>query len=393
VVRGPEPTFGAPLRDPVRKQHLVGFGWALLALAACTFFPRTAAAHLLPPQNATIHAVGDKVYAVVSVPVSALSGVDDNGDGRLSAAELRRHQADISRQFMQRFELRMAKETGRVLTSWVLSPQTGGGPLEPMTYVVVLETIQFSRSVDALVLRTDLFGGGDQEATLSIRATRDQVHGAETELAVLDPLLRTHVFFRGPWSTFTQSVELGVEHILTGPDHLLFLLTILIGAAGLSYWLSVISSFTLSHSITLSLSAFGILHAPARLVEPAIAASIVLMALHQLLCPGILSRWRIAMVFACGLLHGMGLASALGELALDRGHRLGTLAGFNLGVELGQFIFLATVLALVALGRLLLRTNGVPLWPRLPAAAAAIFGTVMLVQRLADGGLLSTSHW
>jgi len=367
----------------VRKQRLVGSASALLALTACLLLPCSAAAHLLPPQNATIHAVGAKVYAVVSVPVSTLSGVDDDGDGQLSVAELRRHQSDISRQFMQRFHLSMAKEPGRTLAIWVVSPQTGGGALAPTAYVVVLEVVQFSKSVDDLALSTDLFGTGDAEGKLSIRATRDQVHGPDIELAILDPLLRTHLFFRGVWSTFAQSAVLGVEHILTGPDHLLFLLTILIGAAGWRYWLSVISSFTLSHSITLSLSVFGILHAPARVVEPAIAASIVLMALHQLLRPSALSQWRIALVFACGLLHGMGLAAALGEMGLDRGHRLGTLAGFNIGVELGQFIFLAVVLALASFGRRLLRTTRVALWPRLPSAAAAVLGTIMLVQRLA----------
>jgi hydrogenase/urease accessory protein HupE len=366
----------------MRQQRFLGFSMAVFAVVALALLPRTAAAHLLPPQNATIHAVGNKVYAVVSVPVSALSGVDDDGDGKLSATELRRHQADIDQQFIRRFQLSTSNEMGRPLNSWVLSPQTGGGPLAPMTYVVVLEAMQFSRPVGDLALRTDLFGTGDGEAKLAIRATRDQTHGADTELAVIDPLMPTHVFFRGLWSTFAQSVEMGIEHILTGPDHLLFLLTILIGAAGWRYWLSIITSFTVSHSITLSLSVFGILHAPARLVEPAIAASIVLMALHQLFYPNALGRWRVALVFACGLLHGMGLASALTDIGLDRAHRLGTLAGFNLGVELGQFIFLAAILALAALCRRVLRTTPVPLWPRLPAAAAAVLGTIMLAQRL-----------
>jgi hydrogenase/urease accessory protein HupE len=374
------------MRPPVRVQQVVGFTLTLLALTLCAIAPRPAAAHLLPPQNATIHAIGDKVYVVVSVPVSALAGVDDDGDGQLSAAELRRHQSDIRRQFNQRFQLSMGQETGSTLNSWVLSPQTGGGVLAPMSYVVVLEALQFPRSVDDLALRTSLFGSGDGEAKLSIRATRDRVQGAETELAVLDPLLPAHLFFRGLWSTFAQSVELGVEHILTGPDHLLFLLTILIGAVGWRYWLSVTTSFTLAHSITLSLTVFGIVDAPARLVEPAIAASIVLMAVHQLLHPGALSRWRIAVVFACGLLHGMGLASALGGMELDPGHRLGTLAGFNLGVELGQCMFLAAVLKLVSIGQRLARTSGVALWPRVPAAAAAVLGTIMLVERVATGG-------
>jgi hypothetical protein len=133
---------------------------ALLTLTACALLPGTAAAHLLPPQNATIHAVGDKVYTVVSVPISALSAVDDDGDGQLSVTELRRHQTDISQQFMRRFQLSMPKETGRPLTSWVLSPQTGGGAILPMRYVVVLEVLQFSKPVDDLTLRTDLFGNG-----------------------------------------------------------------------------------------------------------------------------------------------------------------------------------------------------------------------------------------
>ena len=373
-------------RRALRRRRVVAFRSILLALA-CVLLPRLAAAHLLPPQNATLHLIGDKVYVVVSVPVSTLTGVDDDGDGQLSAAELRRHQANIDRQFQQRFQLSTANETGRVLTSWVLSPQTGGGLLLPTSYVVVLEVAQFSRPVSELWVRTDLFGTRNGEAQMSLRATGDQLHGAETELAILDPLVKTHVFFRGFWSTFAQSVELGIEHILTGADHLLFLLTILLAAAGWRYWLGVVTSFTVAHSITLSLSVFGILHAPARLVEPAIAASIVLMAIHYIVRPSAPSRWRGALVFACGLLHGLGLASALNAMGLDRAHRLGTLAGFNVGVELGQFMFLAAVFALAALGRrllgsLLLGTSDAALLPRLSSAAAALLGTILLVQRL-----------
>ncbi len=73
----------------------------------------------------------------------------------------------------------------------------------------------------------------------------------------------------------------------------------------------------------------------------------------------------------------------LGELALDRVHRLGTLVGFNIGVELGQFIFLAVVITLVSLGCKMMSKTGLKLWPRLPAAAAAVLGALMLAQRLA----------
>jgi hydrogenase/urease accessory protein HupE len=365
-----------------RTKGLRGFGLALLVLAGVAMMPTLAAAHLLPAQNATLHVVGDKVYAVVSVPLSALVGVDDDGDQLLSGAELLRHQQDISSQFLSRFGLSAGGERGRVLSTWALSPQTGGGAFVPTPYVVVLQVIQFSRPVGELVLHTDLFGTGAGEAQLSLRATRDDVQGPAIELAILDRLSTTHAFFRGAWTTFAQFVQVGVEHILTGGDHLLFLLTILIASAGWRYWLGVVTSFTLAHSITLSLSVFGIVHAPAKLVEPAIAASIVLMAMHNLLRPGAPGRWRIALVFACGLLHGLGFASALGQLGIDRVHRIATLAGFNVGVELGQLLFLTAVLGLMALARRLTGGAGVTLWPRLASATAALLGGVLLLQRI-----------
>jgi hypothetical protein len=83
------------------------------------------------------------------------------------------------------------------------------------------------------------------------------------------------------------------------------------------------------------------------------------------------------------LLHGLRLASSLTDIGLDRVHRLATLAGFNVGVERGQFIFLAAVLALLWSVRRILRPAGAPLPPRLPAATAAVLGTIMLARRLA----------
>jgi hydrogenase/urease accessory protein HupE len=342
-----------------------------------------ASAHLLPAQNATLHIVDDKVYAVVSVPVSALTGVDEDGDGLLSGAELARHHESIAQQFLDRFHLTAAGDAGRMQSTWVVSPQTGGGPLGPSPYVVILLTAAFPSPVHELELHTDLFGRNVGEGKLILRASRGAIRGGEAELAVLDPRSPTHVFFRGGWSTFTDFVRVGVEHILTGGDHLLFLLTIMIASANWRYWIRVVTSFTLAHSITLTLSALGLMHVSARLVEPAIAASIVLLAIHNIARPGAASWGRVAAVFACGLLHGLGFASALGDLGVDGAHRIATLAGFNVGVEIGQFTFLAALLLVLAGVRLATGREPARYWPRAASATAAVLGCVLLIQRIA----------
>jgi hydrogenase/urease accessory protein HupE len=348
-------------------------GWALLAPAAD--------AHLLLPQKATLHLVGNKLYAVVSVPVSALGGIDDDRDGQLSALELDEHRSAISSEFRRRFRVATPAEAGQVLTCWAVSPQTGAEMPSPTRYVVVMAVFKFSRPVGAITLDTDLFGKAAGEKQLSIKATRDEGPGRGVELAVLDSLSTKHVFFRGFVSTMQQSIVTGIGHVLTGTDHLLFLLTVLVAVAGWRFWVGVVTCFTLAHSITLALAAYGVVHAPAAIVEPAIAASIVAMAFYHLARPGSPARWWLALVFGCGVLHGLGLASALNDTGLAGANRLAVLCGFNLGVELGQFFFVGVLLLVVTVARRFALLRGVAA-PRLASATAALVGTVLLVQRL-----------
>jgi hydrogenase/urease accessory protein HupE len=130
-------------------------------------------------------------------------------------------------------------------------------------------------------------------------------------------------------------VRLGVEHILTGYDHLLFLFALLAGAANFWRVLGIASMFTLAHSITLSLAVLGLVHAPAAVVEPLIAVSIIWVAVENMLGAGRLWR-RFAVAFVFGLVHGLGFADALSPLALTGWPLVSALAGFNLGVELAR---------------------------------------------------------
>lgn len=146
------------------------------------------------------------------------------------------------------------------------------------------------------------------------------------------------------------AIREGVHHIWTGYDHLLFLLALLLPSVlrrrearwepvetrreALYDILKIVTAFTVAHSVTLSLAAIGALSLPSRLVESAIAASVVLAALNNVWPIVRADRWLAA--FALGLLHGFGFSSTLADLGLSAAALLPTLVGFNLGVELGQ---------------------------------------------------------
>jgi len=144
---------------------------------------------------------------------------------------------------------------------------------------------------------------------------------------------------------FGDSV-VGFQHILPkGLDHILFVVGLYLLAAGQRALLSQVTMFTVAHSVTLALGLLGVLKIPASIVEPLIALSIVYVAIDNLLELG-LARFRLAVIFCFGLLHGLGFAGVLQEFGLPAGEIAPALIGFNLGVEAGQI----TVIALCFLG-------------------------------------------
>jgi hydrogenase/urease accessory protein HupE len=148
-------------------------------------------------------------------------------------------------------------------------------------------------------------------------------------------------------------LKLGVEHILTGADHLLFVLALIIIARSRRRLLTTVTAFTGAHSITLALATLGLVHVPQRPVEAVIALSIALVAVEIVRNrhghTGITMRAPWAVAFAFGLLHGFGFAGALSEIGLPAGHIPLSLLFFNLGVELGQLLFVGAVLSVVRL--------------------------------------------
>jgi hydrogenase/urease accessory protein HupE len=162
----------------------------------------------------------------------------------------------------------------------------------------------------------------------------------------------------------------GIEHILFGFDHLLFVLALILIVRDGRVLLWTITAFTVAHSITLSLATLGMVHVPGPPVEAMIALSIILLACEIVRLRygqiSLTSRWPWIVAFSFGLLHGFGFASALTDIGLPQGDIPLALLSFNVGVEIGQLIFIGVVLG----ASICIRRFGVP--PRISRAALSV---------------------
>jgi hypothetical protein len=145
---------------------------------------------------------------------------------------------------------------------------------------------------------------------------------------------------RLPWiGQFLRMAWLGVEHILGGYDHLLFLVALVIVQVRFWSLLKIVTAFTVAHSVTLTLAWFGWIDLPARLVESLIAVTIAYVAVENILGKGVQQRW--VLTFGLGLVHGLGFYGVLREIELARENVATTLIAFNLGIEAGQIVAMA----------------------------------------------------
>lgn len=133
--------------------------------------------------------------------------------------------------------------------------------------------------------------------------------------------------------------QLGVRHILTGYDHILFLLSVIVVTTSFIETLKLVTAFTLAHSITLALAFFGVVSLPSQIVEPLIALTIVYVAFENLVVKDFKRRWMLA--FAFGLVHGLGFVDALKQISVSRAELLTSLVSFNLGIEAGQLVIVS----------------------------------------------------
>ena len=334
------------------------------------------AAHKPSDSYLTLTVTGNQVDGQWDIALRDLDmaiGLDADGNGELTWDEVRARHANIAAYALSRLALGVPVAGGAggaagaadatepcplAVTSHLLDQHSDGA------YAVL--KLRATCPVDVVTLDADyklLFDIDPQHKGL-LRLT----HGALTSTAIFTPdsaRQSLRVADASRWRQFFDYVRHGIWHIWIGFDHILFLLSLLLPAVLVqraSGWqardslrassievLKIVTAFTLAHSITLTLATLGVVALPSRVVESAIALSVVVAALNNLW--PLITRRLALLAFAFGLIHGFGFAGVLLELGLPQSSLLLSLVGFNVGVELGQLAIVAAFLPLAYLVR------------------------------------------
>ncbi len=281
-------------------------------------------------------------------------GLDGDGDGAITWGELRARHDAIARYALGRLRVSSGAEICALQAGEQLVDRHTDG-----AYTVLRFTARCATRPAQIRLHYELFFDLDAQH----RGLWRLDHEGETHIGIFATERREHeVGLEAPsrLEAFLDYGREGVWHIWIGYDHILFLLSLLFPAVlwrsggswvpvpgfgpALAEVVKVVTAFTLAHSVTLSLAVLRVIALPARLVESAIAASVLLAALNNLYPLVTGRRWLVA--FGFGLVHGLGFASVLLDLGLPRGSLALALVAFNLGVEIGQLAIVAAFLPL-----------------------------------------------
>lgn len=333
-----------------KPSRLAGFALfvALLLVAGA------ASAHAVGLSKGDYTAAGTDVYAELTFArgdlAGLVSGLDANGDGAVDGRELARAQPAIESVVLGGIPVEGDGAPCRAtLTSAELAEPDGvdlrghyrcaSAPSQVRVSVRLLEDLpEGHRHVARLVVGSttvdDVLRRGHEDIAAGAAATKQAAAPA------------------GHAGGLFSFLRLGVEHILTGYDHLVFLFGLVLVGGRVRSLVGAVTAFTVAHSITLALAVLGVWAPSPRIVEPAIALSIVWVGIENFFVRDAHGRWRITFPF--GLIHGFGFAGALREIELPRARVPAALVTFNLGVELGQL----AVMALVVPAIVLLRKRG-----------------------------------
>ncbi|MGH8504975.1 MAG: HupE/UreJ family protein [Stenotrophobium sp.] len=381
----------------------------LALLAALSLAPLSALAHkesdaylVLRTDPSNLNALHGQ-FDIALRDLSFVIDIDSNHDGAITWGEVKAQRSAIERYALNRIAIKGDGLTCALHGSGQMIDDHTDGAYDVILFDAVCDTEIPSK----LTVVYRLFQDVDpyHRGIVTIHAG-NQI--AEAVLGPKNPITTLNLRKPDLWQQFRSFLKDGVWHIWTGPDHLLFIFSLLLPAVLLrrqknsplaaaqtfkSDWMpaphlggalieliKVVSAFTFSHSVTLTLSVLGYVHLPSRLVESGIALSIIIAAGNNLF-PLISGRaWLVAFTF--GFIHGLGFASALAGLQLTAASMTASLSGFSLGVELGQE---AIVLPFVPLAFLVRRTRfyqiGVVRWGSVLIIAIA---SLWLIQRAFD---------
>ncbi|WP_310425646.1 HupE/UreJ family protein [Chamaesiphon sp. VAR_48_metabat_135_sub] len=317
----------------------------LLGLGLSLSLSTPSQAHWADLAVADIQIKQQHVSVNLTVPTGLVAQFDDDKNNQLSDSELTKHQTAIQDFLNQKIQLTSAgqKQNSLVIKSATAKKISANIIPTPDTHSNLLLQYQWTAPLSQLEMKYDLFVPGVDTARCLTQVFRD----GKVDNIVFTPTSKTAALIDAPISQqITSFIGLGIEHIWTGYDHILFLISLLMLGGELGYLLKVVTAFSLSHSVTLFLAALNIVSVPSRWVEIAIALSIAYIASENLWKKQPQARWQLA--FGFGLIHGLGFSSVLQELDLPRTNLLASIASFSVGIELGQFAIVLVVYFLLS---------------------------------------------
>ena len=309
-----------------------------LALLLTVVSSAAALAHSMDVASARVELSGTHAIVQIMFDGTRITSLDGDKDGIVSQSEL---DAGIETLFTR---LKNALSF------------TGPAAPEHMTlkryevtgdqHIILLELdVEFAAPVENLEVTGRMSALLDQPAPLVVTLFGPGVSGEA--VITNDGDVARFQTARPTFDVFRSFSILGVEHIFSGYDHLAFLMCLLLGASGVRSLIWTITAFTLAHSVTLSAATLDIIRLPGPLVETAIAATIIYVAVENLIGARLFKRPIVTAAF--GLIHGFGFASALQSVGIPSDHLVLSLFSFNLGVEGGQLLFIGV--AYVVLGK------------------------------------------
>jgi hydrogenase/urease accessory protein HupE len=325
----------------VSKAWKITIYWGLgLLMVLSLAFPIQA--HWADLAVADIQIKAQDVEINLTIPTGLLEQFDDDRSKQLSATEVTKHQPELQKFLAEKIRLKAAGETPSELQVGIGNSTSLPSNLNitPGTHSSLLLIYRWPQPVNQLQLNYELFATDINTARCLVQVRR----GDRLDSLVLTPSNNNVVLIDAPLIQQVSSfIGLGIEHIWTGYDHILFLISLLMLGGELKYIIKVVTAFSVSHSFTITLAALNIVSFPSRLVEILIALSIAYIGAENLWRKEAKARWQLA--FGFGLIHGLGFSSVLQELELPRTNLITSLTSFCVGIEIGQ---LAIVLGIYA---------------------------------------------
>ncbi|MDQ0975090.1 hydrogenase/urease accessory protein HupE [Neobacillus niacini] len=370
-------------------------------------FPSSAHAHAYSASYTTIKMDQDKTEFIFSIDslsiIELIEGIDKNKNNELEKSEVKEGNHELEELVHHHLTLDLnnrqqepalekmvleKKEDKNFLSYHLTFPAFSAGDTlslndglyvnDPDTNYVNLISFEFAGTTGQAILQgkertwTILLAEAQEEQLEDGQTAQPEENQPQQEQSEATPQVETSN--SSSWFSF---FKLGMLHILTGYDHLLFLLALLLRKQTFKQYAAIITSFTIAHSITISLAVLGIITLPSRFVESIIAFSIVYVALENIFRKEIRHRWGLTFLF--GLIHGLGFANILREMNIPKSDLAVALVNFNIGIEVVQ---LALVLLVLPLLTYMFKLKSSKIIIKIGSTIVAALGAFWLIERL-----------